>query len=631
MLRTRLTLGLMLLLIILLAMGIYSIDKCSDLGKRIQAISRDNDATGRILGQMKHSSALMTGALLTNLTGNLARSQADFASASHAFEDALREEQQRSGQDADETALVRKLAAAFHLYEDKASTFLKNPDRSDAAIHATATQLGIDTTTILDLLDHLTMAHEQARTAQGRDTAADINKTVDLLMLLMLVALVAFIMAWVGFSRGLLDPLRLLTSSIRQVGEGNLDQIVPVLDNDELGTLAKSFNRMATQLKEYRANTSVELMRLNMTIRATLASFPDPIFVLNSQGAVEFRNPEADDLAVKLLFSGVIRLPQQVEDKVEQVRARGQDYLPTLFKDAIKFHLDGQDRYFLPRIVLLRDEQRVTFGVAVILEDVTRMLLLDDVKSNLISTVSHELKTPLTSVRMALYLLFEKTVGALNEKQMDLVTTAREDADRLLRTLNDLLDLAKLEQGPSQLELALRAPGELAEMAIHATRDVAHAAGITLQSEIAPGLPEVEVDSQRIAYVFSNLITNAIKYSPAGTPIVIQVRKGRNRAGKPSVRFSVRDQGAGISPEHQEHIFERFYRIPGTPQGGAGLGLSIAREIVVAHRGEMGVISTPGQGSEFFFVLPFASDASVRTATDDDPARAKSSEGKANP
>jgi NtrC-family two-component system sensor histidine kinase KinB len=316
----------------------------------------------------------------------------------------------------------------------------------------------------------------------------------------------------------------------------------------------------------------------------------------------------ADQLAMKLLFAGVTRLPANVDEKVEQVLASGQDYLPALFKDAIKFYLDGQDRYFLPRIVLLRDDRKEVFGVAVILEDVTRMLLLDDVKSNLISTVSHELKTPLTSVRMAIYLLFEKTVGPLNEKQTDLVATAREDTDRLLRTLNDLLDLAKLEQGPPQLELVRISPAEMVETAEREVREVAHASNITLVTEIAPGLPDVRIDRQRLAYVFANLITNAIKYSPSGGTVLVQAQLGQTRADKPCVRFSVKDRGAGIAADHQEHIFERFYRVPGTKKSGAGLGLSIAREIVTAHQGEIGVISKLGEGSEFFFVLPLVPD-----------------------
>jgi signal transduction histidine kinase len=405
-----------------------------------------------------------------------------------------------------------------------------------------------------------------------------------------------------------LEPLISVTKSIRLVGEGNLNQTVPVLSTDELGVLATSFNEMASQLRQYKANTSEELMRLTMTIRSILASFPDPIFVLNSQGVVELRNPEADQMAVKLLFSGVTRLPQKVDEKVEHVRATGQDYLPTLFKDAIKFFLDGQDRYFLPRIILLRDDNREVFGVAVILEDITRMLLLDDVKSNLIATVSHELKTPLTSVRMALYLLHEMTMGPLSDKQADLVSTAREDADRLLKTLNDLLDLAKLEQGPSQLTLARISSAELVDAAVQHTREIAHAAEICLKTEIATDLPDVHIDRQRIAYVFTNLITNAIKYSPKGSEVLVRAEKGQSRNGKPGIRFSVKDNGVGIPFEHQGHIFERFYRVPGTNKSGAGLGLSIAREVVMAHGGEIGVISEPGEGSEFFFLLPFISE-----------------------
>jgi signal transduction histidine kinase len=598
MLRTRLMLGLMLLLIILLAIGLYSMDKCSDLGKRVEAVSRDNDAEGRDLGRMKHSCAVMTGALFDRLTGDTTTASSTFARASGDFEQALQNELARQKKSHDETALVEKLSTNFKSYQKDGRVYLQN------AQPTTASNLGTRTATLLDLVDQLRLAHEQARTSDGHDAAAEVNNAIRILFVLMILALCAFILASIGLHRGLLVPLRSITASIRQVGEGNLDQEVPVLDNDELGTLARSFNRMATQLKVYRANTSVELMRLNTTIRATLASFPDPIFVLNSEGAVEFRNPEADQLAVKLLFSGVMRLPKKVDDQVEQVRASGQDYLPTLLKDAIKFHLDGQDRYFLPRIVLLREESGQLFGVAVILEDVTRMLLLDDVKSNLISTVSHELKTPLTSVRMALYLLFEKTVGTLNDKQMDLVATAREDADRLLRTLNDLLDLAKLEQGPSQLVLAQVSPTDLIQAAVHDSREVAHAAGVTIRTEIASGLPDVEIDRQRIAYVFANLITNAIKYAPGEPSLLVRAEMGKNRAGQPSVRFSVRDNGPGIPPEHQEHIFERFYRIPGSKKSGAGLGLSIAREIVTAHQGEIGVISSAPTGTEFFFVLP---------------------------
>lgn len=604
MLRARLTLGLLCMLLILGAMGLYSIDRCSDLGKRIANLTKDNDKAGRSMRQMKHSNANMTGALLTLVTGDQEKSRKDFSAASVEFQKGLDEETSRSTASPEEKTLIIKLDSLYKAYAVQANTLMQSAYQSDAKGRAAAMRLGQDTYQLLEILDQLSTAHEHALSSANHTSSEDINITIRSLILLMIAAVVVFLYASIRLSRGLLEPLMSVTSSIRQVGEGNLDQTVPVLSNDELGVLATSFNQMAAQLRQYKANTSEELMRLTMTIRSTLASLPDPIFVLNSKGALEFRNPSADQLAMKLLFAGVTRLPQQVDEKVEEVRASGQDYLPTLFKNAIKFNLDGQDRYFLPRIVLLRDDNHEVFGTAVIMEDVTRMLLLDDVKSNLIATVSHELKTPLTSVRMALYLLYEKNIGALNDKQTDLVTTAREDADRLLKTLNDLLDLAKLEQGPSQLHLEQVKPAELMEGIVHDTREIANGSQITIRTEVAPDLPEVRIDRQRIVYVFTNLIINAIKYSPTGSSLLVRASMGQTRLGRSSVRFSVKDQGPGISPEHQEHIFERFYRVPGTTKTGAGLGLSIAREIVVAHQGEIGVISQLGQGSEFFFVLP---------------------------
>jgi NtrC-family two-component system sensor histidine kinase KinB len=604
MLRTRLTLGLVCLLVILLSMGLYAINECGQLGRRIQAITRDNDKSGQNIHGMKRTGAAMTGALLSLMTGDHEKSRRDFSAASKNFDDALAEENARKMASPIEKKQIEKLTDAYKTYDKQARAFLQLPDQPGDAWKTSAHKLGQATDDLLDMVDQLALAHEEGLKSGSKEADADVVGTIRLLILLMIFAAIVAIYASMGLSRGLLQPLSSMTSSIRQVGEGNLEQKVPVLSRDELGILATTFNQMAAQLRVYKANTSDELMRLTTTIRATLASFPDPIFVLNSQGAVEFRNPAADQLALKLLFSGVTRLPEKVDEKVEQVRASGEDYLPTLLRDAIKFHLDGQDRYFLPRIVLLRDDNRNVFGVAVILENVTRMLLLDDVKSNLIATVSHELKTPLTSVRMGLYLLDEKAIGPLNEKQTDLVSTAKEDADRLLRTLNDLLDLAKLEQGPTQLELTGVAPADLVENAAREMKENAHAAGVSLKTEIAPNLPEVRIDHQRVDYVITNLIANAIKYSPVGSEVTVRASIGKTRTSHPGVRFSVRDRGAGISPEHQEHIFERFYRVPGTPKTGAGLGLSIAREVVVMHKGEIGVISQPGQGSEFFFVLP---------------------------
>ena len=226
---------------------------------------------------------------------NAASSRADFGKANGLFGVALKEDYQRPEKSSEEATLNAQLQKAFNAYNENAEVF----SARDAGPPKGASGLGASTGQLLDLVDQLSAAHEQALSAGGRDGAADINNTIRFICFLMIIALTATILAWTWAQPRLAHPAPFAHRLHPQVGEGNLDQKVPVLDKDELGELATSFNQMAAQLKGYQANTSVELMRLNLTIRATLASFPDPIFVLNSEGAVEFRNPEADQLAVQ--------------------------------------------------------------------------------------------------------------------------------------------------------------------------------------------------------------------------------------------------------------------------------------------------------------------------------------------
>jgi signal transduction histidine kinase len=254
----------------------------------------------------------------------------------------------------------------------------------------------------------------------------------------------------------------------------------------------------------------------------------------------------------------------------------------------------------MPRIIGIRDDSGNLFGAAVILQDITRLRLLDEVKTNLVSTVSHELKTPLTSIRMGLHLLLEEKIGGLNSKQLELLLAARDDAERLLRMINDLLDLARLEAGETRQRFEVISPQALIAMALPNLEPVVEAQNGRLITEVAPNLPDLTVDVAQIGHVFSNLVSNAAKHSPPGQEIVLSV----NMNGQ-GVRFGVRDLGPGIPREFQSRIFERFFRIPGSEAlKGVGLGLAIAKEIIVSHGGSIGVQSNPGQGSEFYFKLP---------------------------
>jgi signal transduction histidine kinase len=455
------------------------------------------------------------------------------------------------------------------------------------------TEIKVAAQKILDLnQNNMLRADREARELSARSTR----------YMIVAVAVGLAIALYFGsrLQRSVLKPIQELTGFARELGEGNLDQVVPVLSGDELGQLADAFNKMAAKLRAYRQVTSDEILQARQMTGITFSAFPDPILVLDGNGAIEFKNPAAEKLLLKLSLDD--QLPEQLTEQVSSVLKGGEDYIPASFAHAICVRPDDKETFFLPRVIGIRGEKGTVFGAAVVLQNVTRMRLVDDLKTNLVSTVSHELKTPLTSVRMALHLLLEESIGALTAKQTELVLAAREDSERLLTMINDLLDLARLESGATHMRFEPTSPLELVRDAVESGNDVAAQHNVRLKMELdEENLPLVAVESQQIGHVFSNFIANAVRHSPPGESVV--VRATRDAEG---VRFSIADKGEGIPAQFQPYLFEKFYRVPGTERTGTGLGLSIAREIVRAHHGSIGVTSQPGNGAEFYFKLPIS-------------------------
>ncbi len=403
-----------------------------------------------------------------------------------------------------------------------------------------------------------------------------------------------------------LRPIEAMTQAAQAIGAGQLHLTVPVIGNDELAQLARTFNAMTQHIRDYRQSSSARLLRSQQTSQATIDSFPDVVLVIDPEGRVELANPSAHRiLGVAPRAETGSSLPWQPPEALRQplteALTQQKPYLCTSFDQAITLRIDGADHAFLPQIRPIRDPYGGTLGAAVVLNDVTPFRLLDQLKSDLVSTVSHELKTPLSSIRLALHLLLEETVGPLEPKQTELLLDARDNAEKLLHLIEHLLALARLEQGREVLQLSPQAPADVLRKAADAVSAQAADRRISLVVEEADHLPAVAVDGMRLHLALMNLLDNALTYTEPGGKITLSAEP----ANEEQVRFSVSDTGVGIPPEYLPHVFEKFFRVPENTQPlGTGLGLAIVKEILEAHRGQVSCVSEPGKGTTFHLTVP---------------------------
>jgi signal transduction histidine kinase len=265
----------------------------------------------------------------------------------------------------------------------------------------------------------------------------------------------------------------------------------------------------------------------------------------------------------------------------------------------LRVDLPEGPRHLLPRAAPLYAGSGEIDGVVFLLHDVTRMAHAGQLADDLVATVAHELKTPLTSLHMAVHLCLEGLAGPLSDKQSELLHGAREDCERIRGLVDEILDVARLQSGRARLE---RGPVDAA--IVVADVIAAHAAAaergrVELVAECLPGCPTVLADRERIGLTLANLVANAIRHTPEGGRVTVGCSPAED-----GVRLEITDDGPGIPAEHRTRIFERFFQIPGRARGGGGLGLTIAKEVIEAHGGRIAVEDTPDRGARFSFTIP---------------------------
>jgi signal transduction histidine kinase len=420
------------------------------------------------------------------------------------------------------------------------------------------------------------------------------------------VAVALAIVYAVLIGRFILRPVQIVTQSVREIERGNLDLRVPVQSRDELGVLAEAVNAMAAQLLAYRRADHERLVRTERTTQLAIDSLPDVVIVLDPNGKIELANETAKRLfhlnpgtaAIQSQPPWLMTLHRRTLDSPGARTSSG-------YESTIQVEDGGEARHFLPRTVPIVSESGQAIGATIVLADVSGLRRLDEMKNGLLSLISHELKTPLTSLRMIMHLVTGQRVGPLTAKQQELLDTGRDDAEKLHLIVENLLDMERIESGRALMELQAVAPADLARAAAESVRATFEMQQVDLQVDVGDLLPAVSADPTRMSHVLVNLLNNALRHTSAGGHVRLWARVTDDW-----VETGVSDNGCGIPKQYLPRVFEKFFRVPGqSGSTGSGLGLAIAKDIIEAHGGRIRAESVEETGTTIAFTLRQAIDA----------------------
>lgn len=430
-------------------------------------------------------------------------------------------------------------------------------------------------------------------------------------IMLSVVGTFCFILAFTllaNLPSNIADPIKELTQSVKEIADENYSERVHFESHNEFGELAHSFNVMAEKLEEYNKSNLAKLMMEKERIETLINNMHHPIIMLDESHKIIFINDEA------LKVSGLKR--EEAKGKSAQDIAVHNDLIRSLIQDVLKpngnenkqqqtlkIFADNKESYFEKEIIPISiiptaEEKSKHIGDVIILQNITPFKELDFAKTNFIATISHELKTPISSIKMSLQLLENPKIGTLNAEQNQLIQSVKEDSDRLLKITGELLDMTQAESGKIQLFIQSASPQEIIRYATEAIKVQAEQRNITIETICPANISPVNADTEKTAWVLINLLSNAIHYSYENSKILLTVKDAEN-----NIQFSVQDFGKGIDLKYLPKLFDRYFQIPGGLKSGTGLGLAISKEFIEAQGGEISLQSEIGKGSVFSITL----------------------------
>lgn len=407
----------------------------------------------------------------------------------------------------------------------------------------------------------------------------------------------------INLPNNIANPIKELTLSIKEIANKNYSERVHFTSHSEFGDLAKSFNTMAQKLEEYHDSNVYKLLFEKKRLETLINNMNDPIIGLDNEGIVLFVNDEALKI-IGLKSEDIIGKPaSELAISNDLIRSLILKESETPKKQPLKIFAHGKESYFEKEIHNITitptgEEKEINIGDVIILRNITLFKELDFAKTNFIATVSHELKTPIASIKLSLQLLENGKTGDMNDDQKQLVESIKEDSQRLLKITGELLNLSQLETGNIQLNIGKSNPHEIVKYAVEAVKVQADQKQIQLVVDADENLKNVKADAEKTGWVLINYLSNAIRYSSEKSTILIKLKEENNQ-----MVFQVIDTGKGIDARYKDKVFDKYFQIPGSQKSGTGLGLAISKEFIEAQNGSVGVESNLGLGSTFWFTL----------------------------
>ena len=597
--KTKIVLGvssLFLFILILSFLGIFFINK---LAQGSKGTIKDNYASvGYAVSMLNSIDSVYV--IATGESGNL-------PDANRKLDEAVRNYYSSFNSETDnitetgETALVKLLRGQFKEFYDLVKKVkLQSSSEDKHAERQLFNKYSIVRGTIAKIYS-LNMSAVLRRNGEAEDTAngAALYMVAGASVCILLTILFIF-----SFPSRIVKPITELTEKIKAISRKNYDQQLDLNSEDEMGQLASAFNAMVTRLKEYdeinMENMLFEKKRLDTIVKNLL----DGVIFLDENKLILLIN----DAALRILGKSEKEVLGRNTDELSlnnELLRTIKDNLSGTRKSSklpVKIFVDGKEQYFNIESFRISTGntagQPLHSGYVIILKNITWFQERDSAKTNLIATVSHELKTPLSSINLSVKMLEDTRVGNLNVEQKDLVKSVREQSHRLSKVVNELLDYTQAETGNIKLNIVEVKADELIELAVLALMMFITEKDINIATNIPDALPPIKADIEKCVWVLVNLLNNAIRYSKPHGKIEIIV-KGEEGF----VKFAVKDYGPGISDEDKEKLFQKFVRVGTKLKKGTGLGLAISKDFVEAQGGRIWLESRVGEGSTFYFTL----------------------------